>query len=60
MVPVHFVRYEDLITSPAEIYGDLFRFLLDLDDIEGTNVQQRIKCVISGGVQTYRLKQTTG
>ena len=32
-VPVHFVRYEDLIVSPAETYEDLFKFLLDINDI---------------------------
>jgi hypothetical protein len=32
-VPVHFVRYEDLIVSPAETNEDLFKFLLDMNDI---------------------------
>ena len=60
MVPVHFVRYEDVILSPAETYAQMFRFLLDLDDVSGTNAERRINEIVSGGVKTYKLKHTTG
>jgi len=60
-VPFHFVRYEDLISNPAETYEGIFKFLLDLDSLEGTNMETMIKQVIAkGGVSTYKLKQTTG
>jgi hypothetical protein len=60
-VPFHFIRYEDLISNPAETYESIFKFLLDLDSLEGTNIETMIKQVIAkGGVSTYKLKQTTG
>ena len=57
---MHFVRYEDVILSPAETYAQMFRFLLDLDDVSGTNAERRINEIVSGGVKTYKLKHTTG
>lgn len=40
--PIHIVRYEDLVTSPREELIGIFKFLLDLDDIKGTNAERRI------------------
>jgi hypothetical protein len=37
MVPVHFVRYEDLFVDPKSTYEGIMRFFLDLKDLEGTN-----------------------
>jgi len=36
--PVHFTRFEDLISQPATELEEIFKFLLDIEDIEGTNV----------------------
>ena len=37
-IPTYIVRYEDLLTDPEPILDELFRFLLDVDSIEGTVV----------------------
>lgn len=36
--PLYIVRYEDLVANPQTELEGLFKFILDLDDIEGTNV----------------------
>lgn len=59
MVPVHFVRYEDLVLRPKETYQDMMKFMLNLDSIDGTNADHRIDSVLAMGAkatQTYRLK----
>jgi hypothetical protein len=38
--PVYFCRFEDCIADPAKELDGVFRFLLDLDDLEGTNIQR--------------------
>ena len=41
----------------------MFKYLLEIDDVEGTNVQRRIDQVVAQGrsaTQTYKLKSTTG
>jgi hypothetical protein len=43
---VHFVRYEDLILTPTETKTELFKFMLGLQDITGTNLQRRLTSVI--------------
>lgn len=40
--PIYFVRYEDLLTKPKEELTGIMSFILDLDSLEGTNVQRRI------------------
>jgi hypothetical protein len=45
--PIHFLRYEDLVADPVSELEGLFKFLLEMDDIEGTNIQRRIKAVTS-------------
>ena len=42
-IPTYIVRYEDLLTDPEPILNEVFRFLLDVNSIEGTVVEQRIK-----------------
>ena len=61
--PLHICRYEDLIKQPEKELNDMFKFLLDLDSLEGTNAETRIKEVVAMGskaTQTYNLKDTTG
>ena len=41
--PIYFLRYEDLVNEPVKELEGLFKFLLDLDSLEGTNIQERIK-----------------
>ena len=61
--PIYIVRYEDLVNQPKETYEGIFKYLLEIDDIEGTNAQRRIEQVVAQGrsaTQTYKFKATTG
>ena len=61
--PLYVSRYEDMYLNPeAELEG-IMKFILDLEDLEGTNVERRIKEVIAAGdkaTHLYALKDTTG
>jgi hypothetical protein len=61
--PIYFMRFEDLLADKQKEIEGVFKFILDLDDLEGTNAQRRIiastqKTVDTGKV--YALKKTTG
>ena len=61
--PIYFVRYEDLCDDIVEPTKGLMEFLLDLDDISGTNCERRIHEQAAKGkaaTQTYARKATTG
>ena len=58
--PVYFFRFEDILTNPEEELRNLFKFILGVESIEGTVVEQRIKDVLAMGkkkVQTYKPRQ---
>lgn len=41
--PIYIVRYEDLMSNrEAELIG-VMKFLLEMEDLSGTNVERRIK-----------------
>jgi hypothetical protein len=42
MVPHYFIRYEDMCLKPKETYESIFKFLLGVDDLTGTNIERRI------------------
>lgn len=48
-IPVYCIRYEDLRSKPQETLEKVFCFLLNLESVEGTNIQRRIKEVVSLG-----------
>lgn len=50
-VPVHFVRFEELMRNPKGTLLGLFQFLLDKKDLENTVVERRIDEVIKMGQQ---------
>ena len=61
-IPTYFMRYEDLKMNPEPVLDGLFRFLLDVESIEGTVVKSRIQEVTSSGFKnktTYKLKTTS-
>jgi len=61
--PMYICRYEDLLVQPKEELMKLFAFLLDEEDLTGTNCERRIDEVVamgSGASVTYKLKNTTG
>jgi hypothetical protein len=35
--PIYIVRYEDLVSNPAAELQGIMKYLLDLDDLSGTN-----------------------
>ena len=56
------MRYEDLKMNPRPALDGLFRFLLDVESLEGTIVEKRIEEVTQAGFATksaYRLKSTS-
>lgn len=61
--PMHIVRYEDLVNKPRDTMLGLFSFLLEEDDLEGTNAMRRVEATVAAGTratQSYELKNTTG
>ena len=38
-VPTYFLRYEDLLSNPQETLEGLFCFLLEVESVEGLNIQ---------------------
>ena len=61
-VPTYVVRFEDLRTNPEAVMMDAMRFLFDVDSIEGTILEERIRKYCKSGVQkkaVYKLKSTS-
>ena len=61
--PMYICRFEDMITNPKEVLMGLFAFLLDVDDLSGTNCEKRIDEIVAlghGASVIYKLKPTTG
>ena len=59
---IYFIRYEDLVSNKEQELTNLFRFMLDAESLEGTNIQRRIKQVVKIGEEAalmYKLKATT-
>lgn len=60
-VPIYFMRYEDETNHSRQTLTELFRFVLNAPDIDGTVVKQRIDEVTSHSFekqQVYKLKST--
>lgn len=41
-VPVHIVRYEDLVGSPCETICNMLRFIMNVHTIKGTRLEQYV------------------
>ena len=41
-IPTYVLRYEDLKTNPVPVLKEMFCFLLNVESIEGTNIEKRI------------------
>jgi hypothetical protein len=57
--PIHYIRYEDLVTKPQEVLEGMFCFLLEKESVEGLNIQRRIKTAVeagSKGASAYEMK----
>ena len=46
---VYFFRFEDVLTEPKRVLTELFTFILGVESIEGTVMEQRIEEVIAMG-----------
>jgi hypothetical protein len=42
---IQFVRYEDIVDNPKQQMNDIMKFMLNLDDLAGTNAERRIASV---------------
>ena len=61
-IPTYFMRYEDLKLNPVPALTELFCFLFDVETLEGTFAELRIKQVTAQGFSTktaYKLKDTS-
>jgi len=61
--PIFVVRYEDLVANPRQELEGIYKYLLDLDDLKGTNAERRLDQIMamgSGAASTYATKTTTG
>jgi len=59
-VPVLFLRYEDLTRQPKKQLEQTMRFLLNVEDIKGTNAERRVNDIVLQETQktvSYRLKK---
>ena len=59
-IPVHFLRFEDLVSNPKETLTDLFKFMLGVESLEGTVAEDRINAIAAKGNegnQVYKLKK---
>jgi hypothetical protein len=46
VIPVHFIRFEDLISNTEETLQNLFCYVLQVNSIKGLNIERRIKEVV--------------
>ena len=54
-IPIHIVRYEDLVARPNEVMPELVKFVLGVNDISGTIVESYINIACAQGAQkTYK------
>ena len=60
-MPTLFLNYEMLILEPEQTLTDLFRFFLNVQTLEGTVIEKRIKDICAEGHEkraVYKLKTT--
>jgi len=57
--PILFVRFEDMVSNKQPSLVAISKYLLDLDDITGTNIERRVTDVAGKPIETYALKDKT-
>jgi hypothetical protein len=45
-IPVHVIRFEDILQRPALALGDLMKFVLNVNTIKGTQIEAYINLAI--------------
>ena len=46
-IPVHIIRYEDIVNNPHPVLKSLLEFILNIDDIKGTVIDKYLNLAIS-------------
>lgn len=46
-IPLHIIRYEDIVGNPEPALRSLLEFILNVETIEGTQVEQYLKIAVS-------------
>jgi len=60
LIPTFVVRYEDLLSSPKDTLMDLFRFLLNTENLEGTLIESLIAHHTKKGTKKQVYKPRVG
>mmetsp|Transcript_17543 Transcript_17543/g.16766 ORF Transcript_17543/g.16766 Transcript_17543/m.16766 type:complete len:174 (-) Transcript_17543:172-693(-) len=50
-IPVHLVRYEDIISRPKETFTELLQFILETENLDNTNIVKYIEMKIEEGIK---------
>jgi hypothetical protein len=54
-IPLHVIRYEDLVARPGEVIPDMMKFAFNQQDISDSLVQKFIELAVAEGAQkTYK------
>ena len=53
--PIYFFRFEDVMANPRVELQNLMKFILGMDSIEGTVLEQRIEDVVSMGAASTQI-----
>ena len=57
-IPVHIIRYEDIVENPEPTLKSLLEFILNIDDITGTKVEHFLKIAVSqSSPQIYKPRE---
>ena len=48
---MYFFRFEDILANPEGELRELFKFILGMDSLDGTVIEQRIKDVLAMGAK---------
>lgn len=57
--PILFVRFEDMVSNKQPQLTSIAKFLTDMDDISGTNIERRVEELAGKPIETYKLKDST-
>jgi len=57
---VHFFRYEDLLSDSEKELTEIFKFVLDVDTLEGTQVETNIRLLAQNSQKQVHYKPRSG
>lgn len=59
-MPIHVIKYEDLLEKPKETLGELLKFLLNAEDLSGTKVEKLITKTVGSYKGLYEVRPSGG